>query len=307
MAHNINYNQNTGKYSFFSVQQKAWHGLGQIVSDWMQHIRDIKTAAKTINNQFIYYLADITRIRMNYHLLVISREVFLIEENPMLPKIEFSEGHQPFMAMLEELNHASGYFRSIHHIENLTVCLSLEYEMAHYINNISVAQKAMEKMQELVDAYELNVTDAAVKRLKADGPYHETFLKSFTFEGHALQKEIHLQRNELKSLDRLEEELGKKDYKGCHTIKLHPIGTFSFPKGKKDLLYELLDVTPQAREIFDVMLSQGIEPVANIQYRPVAEEGYVDELPKKMTPEVWKNIYTIRKKLYEAKFYRITR
>lgn len=31
MAHNINFNEKTGKYSFFSVQQKAWHGLGQIV------------------------------------------------------------------------------------------------------------------------------------------------------------------------------------------------------------------------------------------------------------------------------------
>ncbi|MEC3880307.1 DUF932 domain-containing protein [Parapedobacter sp. 10938] len=34
MAHNINFNERTGKYSFFSVQQKAWHGLGQIVEDY---------------------------------------------------------------------------------------------------------------------------------------------------------------------------------------------------------------------------------------------------------------------------------
>lgn len=34
MAHNINYNERTGKHSFFSVQQKAWHGLGQIISDY---------------------------------------------------------------------------------------------------------------------------------------------------------------------------------------------------------------------------------------------------------------------------------
>lgn len=34
MAHNINYNDKTGKYSFFSVQEKAWHGLGQIVSEY---------------------------------------------------------------------------------------------------------------------------------------------------------------------------------------------------------------------------------------------------------------------------------
>ncbi|MEL1240404.1 DUF932 domain-containing protein [Flavobacterium flavipallidum] len=34
MGHNLNFNERTGRYSFFSVQQKAWHGLGQIVQDY---------------------------------------------------------------------------------------------------------------------------------------------------------------------------------------------------------------------------------------------------------------------------------
>lgn len=34
MAHNINFNEGTRKHSFFSVAQKAWHGLGQIVSEY---------------------------------------------------------------------------------------------------------------------------------------------------------------------------------------------------------------------------------------------------------------------------------
>ncbi|WP_037316096.1 DUF932 domain-containing protein [Salegentibacter sp. Hel_I_6] len=34
MAHNINFNERTGRYSFFSVQQKAWHDLGQIVEEY---------------------------------------------------------------------------------------------------------------------------------------------------------------------------------------------------------------------------------------------------------------------------------
>lgn len=34
MAHNINFNEQTNKYSFFSVKEKAWHGLGQIVEDY---------------------------------------------------------------------------------------------------------------------------------------------------------------------------------------------------------------------------------------------------------------------------------
>jgi len=34
MAHNINFNEETGNYSFFSTRQKAWHGLGQIVDSY---------------------------------------------------------------------------------------------------------------------------------------------------------------------------------------------------------------------------------------------------------------------------------
>lgn len=34
MAHNIHLNEQTGQHSFFSVKEKAWHGLGQIVQDY---------------------------------------------------------------------------------------------------------------------------------------------------------------------------------------------------------------------------------------------------------------------------------
>lgn len=44
MAHNINFNDNTGKHSFFSVQQPAWHGLGQIISDYPTSVEAIHHA-----------------------------------------------------------------------------------------------------------------------------------------------------------------------------------------------------------------------------------------------------------------------
>lgn len=33
MAHNLNYNSRTGQYSFFTVREKAWHGIGKIVAN----------------------------------------------------------------------------------------------------------------------------------------------------------------------------------------------------------------------------------------------------------------------------------
>ena len=34
MAHNLNFNENTGQHAFFSVRQPAWHGLGTVVQDY---------------------------------------------------------------------------------------------------------------------------------------------------------------------------------------------------------------------------------------------------------------------------------
>ena len=44
MAHNLNYNERTGKYSFFSVKQKAWHGLGQIIEQYPTSAEAVKYA-----------------------------------------------------------------------------------------------------------------------------------------------------------------------------------------------------------------------------------------------------------------------
>jgi len=55
MAHNINFNEQTGKHSFFSVKEKAWHGLGQIVSDY-------PTSAEAIKHAGLDYTVDKRRL-----------------------------------------------------------------------------------------------------------------------------------------------------------------------------------------------------------------------------------------------------
>jgi len=44
MAHNIYLNEQTGKHSFLSVKEKAWHGLGQIVQDYPTSKEAVKFA-----------------------------------------------------------------------------------------------------------------------------------------------------------------------------------------------------------------------------------------------------------------------
>ncbi len=44
MAHQINFNENTGKHTFFSVKEKAWHNLGQIVDRYPTSAEAIQIA-----------------------------------------------------------------------------------------------------------------------------------------------------------------------------------------------------------------------------------------------------------------------
>lgn len=58
MAHNLNHNEGTGKYSFFSVKEKAWHGLGQIVTDY-------PTSAEAIQHAGLDYRVEKRRLFTN--------------------------------------------------------------------------------------------------------------------------------------------------------------------------------------------------------------------------------------------------
>jgi phage/plasmid-like protein (TIGR03299 family) len=44
MAHNLNYNESTQKHSFFSVSEKAWHGLGTVVEAYPTSAEALKFA-----------------------------------------------------------------------------------------------------------------------------------------------------------------------------------------------------------------------------------------------------------------------
>jgi phage/plasmid-like protein (TIGR03299 family) len=44
MAHNLNYNTQTEKHSFFSVKEKAWHNLGQVIQDYPTSAEAIRHA-----------------------------------------------------------------------------------------------------------------------------------------------------------------------------------------------------------------------------------------------------------------------
>ena len=76
MAHNINFNERTGRYSFFSVQQKAWHGLGQIVEQYPTSEEAIKYAGldyevvkscHVLKKVYTFYINTKIRLQFKYN------------------------------------------------------------------------------------------------------------------------------------------------------------------------------------------------------------------------------------------------
>lgn len=51
MSHDINYNNTTGRYAFMSVKEKAWHGLGQIITAY-------PTSAEAILHAGLDYMVE---------------------------------------------------------------------------------------------------------------------------------------------------------------------------------------------------------------------------------------------------------
>ncbi|MGV0847895.1 DUF932 domain-containing protein [Empedobacter falsenii] len=78
MAHNINYNEQTTRYSFFSVKEIAWHGLGQIVEQYPTSEEAIKHAGldyevvkSPLFTNGIELIADLNDLDFNHKILEI--------------------------------------------------------------------------------------------------------------------------------------------------------------------------------------------------------------------------------------------
>lgn len=65
MAHNLNYNEQTGKYSFYSVKEKAWHNLGQIADQY-------ETSADVLEKAGLNFIVE---KRPNIHRLPSGKEI----------------------------------------------------------------------------------------------------------------------------------------------------------------------------------------------------------------------------------------
>jgi hypothetical protein len=89
-------------------------------------------------------------------------------------------------------------------------------------------------------------------------------------------------------------------------IELYPIQHFQFPNSERQTVYEILNISANARIGFDDMFDQiQAIPIANIYNNPINQEGFMDDAFANNSIDAWRNIYRIRKSFFEKRFLRV--
>jgi hypothetical protein len=273
---------------------------------WFRNVQQLKEDAINTKNHFAHYIALINEVKVTYEFEVYTANVFIVEDIPEFPKPEIPDKKPFFERMLEKISKAVSYFYDIGHIENIVAALSTKYEILHYLNHIEDADKVLNDLESIIESYDLAEQRKKLEILKNNGTTHQHFkvwMDKIFSESDAKKREYDEMKSEMIKMDEEESKVKEKPTTNNLHISLFPIGYFQFPIEQKETVYEILNVTKEARKRFDEMFKMVI-PVANIYYNPITQEGYADGKLADTGIEVWRNIFRVRKSFYENKFYR---
>ncbi|WP_162419566.1 DUF4365 domain-containing protein [Cyclobacterium roseum] len=273
---------------------------------WFKNVQQLKEDAINTKNHFAYYIAIINEVKVSYEFEVYTANVFIVQDTAEFPKPEIPNKEPFFERMLEKISKAVSYFYHIGHIENTVVALSTKYEILHYLNRIEESKKVLYDLESIIESFDLVDQRKKLEILKNNGATHQHFkvwMDKIFSESEAKKGEYDKMRSEMIKMDEKESTIIKKPTTKNLHIHLFPIGYFQFPMAQKENVYEILNLTQEAKNRFDEMFKMVI-PVANICYIPISQEGYVDGKLGDTGIEVWRNIFRIRKSFYENKYYR---
>jgi hypothetical protein len=275
-------------------------------SSWFKKVLDLESECLESKNYFYYFNTVINEVKVKYEMLVVTSLVAIEQTAPGLKASTNPDIKQVFDDLLDKIEKTLGYYRQIGHAENEVVALSAKYEILHYLGDLPNANAALNEAETLIDTYELTEKKRKLEHLKAEGATHQKFkswMDGIFAEAEKNKNEVEGLVAEMMKMDENERK-EKSPAKDCLHIQLIPIGLFAFPEAQKEKIYQLLNISrPETRKTFDNLFSFAI-PVANIYYSEIVQEGPLNGVLADKGIESWRNIYKIRKALYDNKFYR---
>jgi hypothetical protein len=274
---------------------------------WYKNVQYLKQEALDSENYFAYFNALINEVKITFEFQVYTDLVFIIKEIPGIPAPVKPDSRLFFNELLEKITKAYNYYKQIGHIENTLASLSIKYEISHYNKDFEETDLIINELEDIIESYDLPEQRKKIEFLKNNGTTHEQFkcfLENIFKKTDSSKKDLELKRNEMIRMDEVERNIEKTSKKGLLQIHLFPIGYFQFPKEKKSLVYDILNISKIDKVNFDNMFAKFI-PTANVFYNPITQEGYGEGKQAEKSIENWLNMYRIRKSFYENKFYKI--
>lgn len=273
---------------------------------WHQKTQSIIEEFHEGKKYFSYCLCLINHVQASFQFTMFSTYAKFIrtEKKEDLDRVE---SKNTVLSLLEPLDDAYRYFKFVNHIENLSVCLALKYELNHFLSQTDECHKIYDEFKTIATIYDLENHEANFELLVNGGTMHqnyERFLIDNIDRREKNQNEIENLVLKMKEMD-LEEANKKNEFKDAYSIELFPISHFQFPKESLIDVFDILNICDDKRAQFKSMLEMEIIPVANILLNPIESEGYAGGNVNDSGITSWENIYRIRKAFFDRGFKRI--
>ncbi len=281
----------------------------EVNTAWYKNVEVVIEDAAKSKNSFAYFTAIINMVKVSYQLYVYTSTFSILKGIPGEPKVPMPDKIQTLERLIKRIALAANHFSQIGHIENIIASYSTMFEIYHFLDDTTNANKIMGELESLIDVYDLKDHKKRLELLKNGGTTHENFKKwiaEIFGKVDIKKKEFDTLKAEMITMDEIEKEIKNKPTEGNYSIHLFPIGHFQFPINEKEKVYEILQINNiRAIETYNKIFEMSVRPIANIHYNPIEQEGYKDGNFADKGIENWRNIYRIRKAFFESKFYRL--
>lgn len=273
-------------------------------TDWMRQITDLHNEAIAKEDYFSFHNSILVEVRVRYQFLCNLKILLDIQERVVSERT--AEMEEQLGILLDKIGIAVLYFAEVGHIENQVVAISLQYEILHFTEDFTQAEKTLGEMEKIVEIYESRDLKKKFEYLKNRGTQHESFLDFISESNGRGKKNAEVLRQNAEEMRKMDEdEMPEPDHKRGETYGIHlfPIGYFRFPRTELENVLNALNVQEGGKESFRQLFGM-VQPVANIFNATVECEGLANGRADDQGFESWQNIYRVRKYFYENKFYR---